>query len=121
GRYFGSRRITWDGSRRALGSDPGADGRLSFTAWNLRRRRFASRQPAEMTRRKRVADVGDRVDDPARDDQRPQPAGASPYVGEHEAHDDIAEPCAEALVKVVCAAQEAGRQHGGHGIDSQLT
>ena len=58
-------------------------------------------QPAQVARRQRVADKRDRVDDPVRDDQRPQPAGAPPHVAEHQAHHDIAQPRAEALIEVV--------------------
>ena len=50
-----------------------------------------------------------------RDDQRPHPPGAQEPRGEDDAHGDVAEPRADALIQVVGAAQQ--RRRGDDGGD----
>ncbi len=113
GRKFGSRRITCDGSRRRPGVGTRGLRPVVVHPKNLR-------QPAEVARGQRVTDVCDRVDHAVRDDQRPQPSCAPPHVREHQAHHDIAQARAEALIEVVRPAQQAGCQQRGDRVDPQL-
>jgi MFS family permease len=60
-----------------------------------------------------VADEGDQVEQGVRDDHRHHPAPAPEPLGEHHAHDGVADEGAEPLVEVVAAAQDgADRQRG---------
>jgi MFS family permease len=67
-----------------------------------------------------VPDEGDQVDQGVRDDQRHHPATAPEPLGEHQAHDGIADERSEALIHMVSAAQHGADRQPGPGRGAEL-